>query len=177
MSLSTNGAAVLRKMTRRGAAVKRALQQAARELVPLMAAENKRLIQSEIYDVPIPLKAGADKRLGQRAVIRTKTTKGSSGKWQRTGNLKRAETATADGVDVLMRNNADYGAARYALGGPNPPNRAGRRAGTQRPQTGVPDAQKSKTRSVQWHSETIEKQRPRIVKVRREAVLRALVNP
>lgn len=175
--LSSNGAALLRKMKRRSGAVKRELGAAARTLSPVMAAENKGIIQREIYDVPIPLKAGADRKLGEKAALRKKTTKGSKGKWSRTGNLKRSETASPDGVDVLMRNNAKYAKPRYALGAANPPNKAGRKAGTQRAQPGIPDAQKSQTRSVQWHSKAIEAKRGRIVAVRRAAVLRALTSP
>lgn len=177
MGLTSNGAALLRKMRRRPAAMKRELAAAARELSTVIAAETKKIIQTEIYDVPIPLKKRADEKLSAKAAVRTKTTKGSQGKWSRTGNLKRSETASPDGVNVVLKNNADYAAARSALGGPNPPNNAGRQAGVQRPQAGVPTAQKSRTRSVQWQSQAIENKRTIIVKARRESVLRALMNP
>src|SRR5687768_10892380 len=115
--LSSNAGRLVKKMQQRKAAVVRELQVAARQLAPVMVSETKQIIQTEIYNVPIPLTKGADSRLGKKAVVRTKTTKGKHGKWQRTGTLKRSETAAASGVDVLMRNNAKHGKARYALGG------------------------------------------------------------
>lgn len=175
--MTSNAQAILKRMQARSTAIQRELQLSARILAPKVAAESKQIIQAQIYDVPIPLKAAADKRLSAKAAVRAKTTKGSNGKWMRTGNLKRGETASPDGVDVLLTNNANYSAARNALGGPATINPSGRRAGVQRPQPRTPDAQKSRTRSVQWQSEAIANKREEILQIRREGVLRAMASP
>lgn len=184
MNLSTNAAKLVAKMKRRQGAVKRELGVAARQLAIVAVASNKKIIQTEIYSIPIPLSAAADKRLSPGHRLRKATTKGHTQKikgkkvrtsqWTRENTIKQGESATADGTDVVMRNNAAHAKARYALGAANPPNKAGRMSGSQRAQSGVPDAQKSKTRSVQWHEKTIVNERTRIVSVRRHAVLRAL---
>lgn len=175
--MTSNAKTVLARMMARKQAVVRELEVSARVLAPVLVAESKKILQTEIYNVPIPLKAASNRKLSEKAVLRAKTTKGSHGKWMRTGNLKRGETASADGVDVLLTNNAEYSAARNALGGPNPPNAAGRKAGTQRAQSKTPEAERSKTRSVQWQKQAIETQRERILQERREGVLRALKSP
>ncbi len=185
--LTTNAAKIAAKMNRRKKSVEHELGVAARTLSLVMVGETKSIIQDKIYNVPIPLTKRADETLPANSPLRKATTKGHSrkvrgkqtrtSKWERSGNLKRSESATADGADVVMRNNAKYAKPRFALGGPNPPNAAGRKAGTQRSQPNTPDAQKSKTVSTQWQSEAVTNKRTLIVKARRDAVLRALTSP
>lgn len=158
--LTSNVGALLKTMNQRKAAVLRELSVAARELAPVILAEDKQLIQSEIYDVPIPLKAGAARRLSPTAKIRSRVSKGKDGKWVRTGNLKRSETVRAVGIDIVLKNNANYALYRNALGTP---------AGRKIVSPGV--------RSVQWQAQAVAKLLPRIRERRRRALLRALERP
>jgi len=157
MPRSHNAADILRRMKRRRADVVRNLSQAARTLGAEISGESKRVMQEGIYNVPIPLKASAEKQLGANAKVRSATTKGKHGKWSRTGNLKRAESWTTEGATIILRNNAKYAAARYVQGLP------GRRPVVS---PGV--------RSVQWQEEAILNMRRRIIEVRRQAVRRGL---
>lgn len=156
-SLTSNAGQILAKMRRRKERLAGELGKAARELGPELSAEAKRIQQERIYNVPIPLKKTADRKLGANASIRRRTTKGSLGQWQRTGNLKRSEGWRVQGVTLWLTNNAEYAGARYALGTPG-----GRPIRT-------PSVQ-----SVQWHQEAITKKRERILEVRRRALLKAL---
>lgn len=184
------------------AALEKELRAANTRIGLQMNAEAKKLLQEEIYNVPIPLLASADRTfdmarvpeqlrpflkeakfkraLGVKNKVRSQTTKGRYGQWQRTANLLRQEmfTLTIDSRGaggVILTNNANYAAARAALGGPNPPNRAGRRAGEQRPQNGKPDAQKSKTKAVgNWQFRVVRKNEQWIAVQYREAIARAI---
>jgi hypothetical protein len=158
VSLSSNAATVLRKMNARKERVTRELNAAAHQLGPELAGEAKRRMQDGIYNVPIPLTARANKRLGSNAAVRKRTTKGAAGQWQRTGNLKRSEGWRVEGVTLFLTNNAEYAAARYTLGTPRS-SRKIRSPGVQ---------------SVQWQEQAITAKRARILEVRRQAVLRAL---
>lgn len=115
-------------------------------------AEAKRILQSEVYNVPIPLKAGADRRLSAGAKVRSRTTKGSLGRWQRTGALKRAETwalrAEGRGAHaVVLTNGQAYAVYRHDLG----TDRSSRKAGEQ--------SGKSPTRVCEWQREAVERLR------------------
>lgn len=157
MARNHNAGSILRRMQSRRGRVIQELSQAAKTLGAEISGESKRILQNEIYNVPIPLKKSADRRLGPDAKIRSKTTKGKLGKWQRTGNLKRSESYTTEGATIILRNNARYAAARYVQGLP------GRRPVVSE---GV--------QSVQWQEEAIRKLRRRIIEVRRQAVRRGL---
>ncbi len=126
------------------------LRKANRDIGAVVTADSKELLQEEIDNVPIPLRRSANKKLTPGAKIRTKTTKGSHGQWSRTGNLKRSQTfrVESDGLSVTVANTANYAAARAALGGPNPPNAKGRRAGSQRDQSHLDPAERSQTKAV-----------------------------
>lgn len=167
-SISTNAGQVLSRMNRRRALVLRELSVAARELGALLNAESKSIMQSEIYDVPIPpvaykMEAGQGGRRRRRPLTASErrqqrnTTKGSGGRWQRTGALKRRETFKTSGPVVFLTNDQRYAAARYTLGTPG-----GRRIRSQ----GV--------RSVQWQRQAVLRRRRDILERRRRAVLRAL---
>lgn len=144
-SITSNAAAILARMRQRQQRMEKALGAAARELAPVMARETKGLLQSEIYSVPIP------RRRGRRG----------KGRWRRSGNLKRRERAYADGVTVVLENQANYAAARSALGSKGPENRAGRK-------------NRPPTRSIQWQAEAVRKRRGYILQVRRKHVLEVL---
>jgi hypothetical protein len=156
--LSSNAAVIARRMRQRATDAERELNGAARVLGPELAAEAKKLLQSEIYNVPIPLKKTADRSLSKNAAIRKRTTKGAAGQWQRTGNLKRSEGWRVEGATLYLTNNAEYAAARYTLG----TSKSSRKIRT------------PTVRSVQWQEQAITAKRARILEVRRQAVLRAL---
>ena len=155
--LSTNAQAILGRMHARSARVRSELERAARDISNELTGEAKRVLQDEVYNVPIPLKASADRRLSPTAAVRSKTTKGKLGQWTRTGNLKRRERGKAQGPVVIMENTARYSLARHNLGTSK---------GRQIRSKGV--------KSVQWHGEAIKRKRGYILKRRRDAVLRAL---
>lgn len=168
--ISSNAAQIAQRMIRRKAAVLRNLSAAAVTIGNELTGHAKQILQAEVYSVPIPLKAASDRKLSPNAAVRKKTTKGKHGRWQRTGHLKRSESSRPEGPVVVLRNNAKYSAARAALGGPNPPNAAGRKAGVQ---TG-----KSPTRAVgNWQLRAVRRKRKRILELRRQAVLKALLRP
>lgn len=96
--LTHNAGDLIRKMNARSSAVARELAAAAREIAPVLNAEAKRIMQSEIYNVPEE-ESGTGRK-----------------KWQRSGALKRGENAKAEGVDVVMTNNQHYSRARNNLG-------------------------------------------------------------
>lgn len=174
-SISSNAKQLQRAMLARPAALRRELNAAGREIGAVVNAEAKTELQEQIYNVPIPLTAGADRRLGAKSATRGKTTKGKHGQWKRTGNLKRGETYQAKGAEITFKNVASYSAARAALGMPNPPNKAKRKAGIQRKQAKKPAAQQSKTRPVgNWQWTAILRKRAYILARRRAAILRAL---
>lgn len=156
--ISSNAKDILRKMRARKAAVERELAGAARQLGPELSADAKRIQQLRIYNVPIPLKASSERKLGANSPIRKRTTKGQHGKWQRSGNLKRSEGWRTEGVTLYLTNNTEYAAARDALG-----TARGRKIKS-------PGVQ-----SVQWQVEAITRKRARILEVRRRALLRALL--
>lgn len=158
INLSSNAEVILRRMNQRKAQVVAGLNAAARTLGPELSAEAKRLMQTGIYNVPIPLTASANRRLGQNAAVRSKTTKEQYGVWSRSGNLKRSEGWRVEGVTLWLTNNAEYAAARYTLGTAQS-SRKIRTPGVQ---------------SVQWQEQAITNKRVRILEVRRAAVLKAL---
>src|SRR3569833_1857836 len=112
MNLSHNARDILRKMQARPQRVVSEPSGAARKIGPVVSGEAKRILQNDIYNVPIPLKATADhglskvpvqlwahllasgafeKPLSKNAKVRGKTTKEKYGQWERTGALKRNE--------------------------------------------------------------------------------------
>jgi hypothetical protein len=126
-----------------------------------VSADAKRILNAEVYSVPIPLTASGNRALSARSRVRKQATKGRHGKWTRTGNLKRLETFALKvegrgSFSVVLVNAASYAAARAALGQPNPPNRAGRKAGVQRAQTNLRPEERSRTRPVAWQAEAVE---------------------
>jgi hypothetical protein len=178
--ISSNADEIARRMQARTRAVIRELTAEAAPIATGLEAESKRILQEEIYNVPIPLLDSADREtdlsrvpeqlraqvlrsrkfkraLSAEAPLRKKTTKGSAGKWQRSGNLKRRERAFRRGPVVYMENRANYAAARNALGTSK---------GRQIRSEGV--------RSVQWQNQAIKNLRPWILQRRRRALLRAL---
>lgn len=158
--MTHNAAKLVRKMRARRAAVERELKAAGRVLAPALNAEAKRIMQEQIYNVPIPLKKSSDRSLPTNAAVRRKTTKGKHGKWQRTGALKRRETARPVGMTVVLENRQRYAPARHALG-----TSEGRRIVS-------PGVQ-----SVQWQTEALANKRAFVLQVRRRHVLRALTSP
>lgn len=90
--------AILGAMLRRAGAVRRELTAAARVLGPELNAASKRLMQTEIYNVPVP------------------RGKGGRPRWRRSGGLKRSEGFRTVGPVLLLTNNARYARARFRLG-------------------------------------------------------------
>src|SRR5687767_8461214 len=123
-----NTAQVLRKMLRRGPRTRHELSGAARRIAVVVNRKSKRVLQDRIYSKPIPV--------GRRS---------GRPKWRRTGDVKRRETARAEGLDVVLENRSGHAVARHDLGTPR-----GRRIVSE----GV--------ESVQWHSEAIEASRAEI---------------
>jgi hypothetical protein len=168
---------LLRQLERLNADLTEEIERANERIGAKVSGDAKRLLQSEVYSVPIPLRASADRRLGPSAAVRSKTTKGSRGQWRRTGNLLRQETyrVSLDGASVILFNNAEEALPRAALGMENPPNAAGRKAGEQRPQTEKPEAQRSKTKAVgNWQTRAVEANRRLIGQEYEAGVARAL---
>ena len=124
-----------------GEELERELWRAAQRVKAQLVGDARRHIITEIYNVPIPLKAGSEKTLSPKAAVRAKTTKGKHGRWQRFRGLINNENADVTRVsgDVLARlfNNADYAIHRNSLGTPGH-RRSGQQSGN------------SLTRSVQW---------------------------
>lgn len=156
--ISSNAQMVFRAMLAKKAACERELSAAAKPIAVLCGAETKKILQAEIYDVPIPLKPKSDRKLSAKAAVRSKTTKGKHGKWQRSGALKRRETAYARGVNVILENKQSYAASRHALGTP-----------------GHRQIRSPGVRSVQWQKQAVERLLPRIRAIRRTAIRRVLL--
>lgn len=155
--ISSNVKGVIRAMRERPQAVERELAAAARTLGPELSGESKRIIQSDIYNVPIPLSDAAEQRFGAKAKIREKTSKGKHGKWQRTGLLKRSEGYRLQGPVVILTNSARHAGYRFRLGTSD---------GADIVSPGV--------KSVQWQTRAVLNRRARVLDVRRRAVLRGL---
>lgn len=136
----------------------------------------KQIMQVQIYNVPIPLNLLSNATLSKKSKVRAATTKGKHGKWFRTGALKRSEgfRIIDGGSAVEMVNNAEYSAARDALGWGPDINPSGRRAGIQKPQRNLPDAERSKTRPVNWQRQAVEECEDLIQQELQTAVARAL---
>jgi hypothetical protein len=173
VNLSSNVGQLLVRMKDRATDAPRALSNAARESAPLLQAEARRVLQSEVYAVPIPLTRGANARLRPGSRVRQFVSKGRHGKWRRFGTLLGGERAEAEGPHIVMQNTAGHAGARAALGQANPPNRAGRLAGIQRRQTG-PAEEQSHTRPVQWQQMAVKNLRARVLEIRRKHVKRML---
>lgn len=153
--LTHNARDLVRRMNARKGAVVSELSTAARVIGREVHSESKRIIQRKIYDVPIPLKKSAEKRIGPAAKIRSRTTKGKHGQWERSGAIKRGETYQVSGPVVILKNNAGHAIYRYVLG----------LEGHRKPKH---------TLSVQWHAEAIGNKREFVLQTRRKAVLRGL---
>lgn len=180
-------------------------------------AEAKRIMVREIYAVPIPLMASANRTFDLEKVPaslrRYILAAGQSGpavthvrfkkqltdlqkekyfkssrqslngmifrKWRRSGDLLNNERVVFPNPEggihsVMLVNSMSYAAARYALGGPNPPNEAGRKAGVQQTQKNVEANEKSNTRSVQWQEQAVKESRDWIRQQYELAISRAL---
>ena len=116
-----NLGALAREMERMNGRLAEELRDANRRIGIHVSGTAKRILQEKVYNVPIPLKASVERRTAPNATIRSKTTKGSKGKWTRTGNLKRMETYAFRSEDrgvfsVVLVNSANYSAARNELG-------------------------------------------------------------
>lgn len=167
-SIGTNAASIVKRMQRRRTTITHELTVAAREVGILCNAQAKRIMQSDIYDVPIPpvaykMPVGRGGRRSRRALTASErrqqagTTKGSAGRWMRTGALKRREMFRTEGPVVYLTNDQRYAAARYTLG-----TSGGRRIRS----PGV--------LSVQWQRQAVLRNRRQILERRRRAVIRAL---
>lgn len=152
-------------------ALERELKAANAQIGAKLNGEAKRLLSEEVYSVPIPFTKAANRGSATQKALSEKTkkrifetsTQRLKGqvirKWRRGGTLLHGEQWKYLGTGeqgVILTNNTAYAAPRNALGGPNPPNRAGRKAGIQRPQPKTPDAEKSKTRPIQWQLKAVE---------------------
>jgi hypothetical protein len=155
--ISSNVAAIQRRMERRRTLVVQELERAAVILGGRLSGQSKRLMQENIYDIPIPLKRASDRMLPRSSPIRQRTTKGKHGRWWRTGNLKRSEGWRTLGPSIILTNNALYAVYRYWLG-----TRRGRRIRTR----GI--------RSIQWQARAVRTMWNQVMAVRREALVRAL---
>lgn len=153
-----NAREILKRMERRQQAVVRELTVEARVIGLTLNGDAKRLMASDIYSVPIPLKPSVERRTSADAAIRKRTTKGKKGLWRRTGNLLRSEVWEQRGANVTLRNNAAYGLARNNLG----TSKSSRQIRSQ----GV--------KSIQWQAQAVLRRRSWILERRRAAVLRAL---
>jgi len=143
-----------------------------RRIGPKLSADAKRILSARVYGVEIPFRkrlrgkllAKARRQVGGGkkatpedvlAKVKGKFGGGSSGqpfrRWERAGDLIGAEgyEVRTDGGDVelVLTNISGHARARNALGGPDPPNRAGRRAGEQ---SGL-----SPTKEVHWQQEAV----------------------
>ena len=158
--MTTNVLQVLGRMQARKTAVTSELHGAARKVALELNAEAKRIMNRDIYSVEIPFNSRAS--AADRAEFSGTSTQRSKGKvirkWRRTGNLLRRERSKAVGTDVVLTNDAAYARPRYTLGTPE-----GRKIRT------------PSVRSVQWQEEAVAAKRTFILRVRREAVLHALL--
>lgn len=151
-SVTSNAGEVRRRMLARAVALPAALHGAAREGARLLEDESKRVLQAEVYSVPIPTRStGRSKRqaTGFRAPKRQTA-------WTRTGELKESERAFPRGADVILLNDSDHAVARARLGTPG---------GRAIVSPGV--------RSVQWQRVAARNVRGRVLEGRRRAVWRA----
>lgn len=154
--LTTNSAVLWKRMQKRREVIVRELERAAVLIGARLSAAAKKVMQEQIYDVPIPLRRSSDRLLARDSPIRKRTTKGRHGQWFRTGNLKRSEGWRVEGTTIILANNAIYSAARHALGS----SRSSRKIRSR----GV--------RSVQWQTQAIRENREEILRIQREAVVR-----
>lgn len=146
-------------MQRRKAAVIAELSREAVGIKNELVAESRRILKSEIYDQPIPLKKRVSEQIRERYAQSSRQKVGGKDirQWKRTGDLLREERGTTTGAVVVLVNTKRYAGARYLLG-----TAQGRQIKSQ----GV--------RSVQWQQEAVTRKRSMILKRRRAAVLRAL---
>ena len=100
MRLRSNAAYLARRFEERKEDLVPALEQAAQDMAKTLERESRKVLQAEVYAVPIP--------------------RGKNGKpkWKRSRKLKAAETARPDGMRVLFENSMVYARARNALGTP-----------------------------------------------------------
>src|ERR1041385_5394742 len=98
--MTSNAREIADRYRRRGQAVKTRLTENARAEGRLLAAEGERVMEDEIYSVPVPAS-----RTGRP-------------KWHRTGELGRGERFRVEGTTVILFNVKRYSLARYRLGTP-----------------------------------------------------------
>ena len=171
--IGSNAANILKKMKARQGAVERELTAVATPIKNALVAESRRVLGEFIYDVPIPTIPRRKKKVSAEFPtfsVETKRELGHSFKrrsrakreklWKRTGQLRARETGRVEGPNVVLFNPMVYAAARYSLGTEH-----GRQIST----PGV--------KSIQWQMKALERQRPTILRLRREALVRALTNP
>jgi len=170
--ISSNVKAIMRRMERRPAAVKRELTRAAGQIKVILVAESRIVLNAEIYSVPIPTTTRRKQKVSEHATFSIESRREVGHKfedrkrpkrekaWKRTGQLKARENGRVLGPVVILFNPMGYAAARYTLGTPE-----GR------------EIQSPGVKSVQWHAIVIERKRPGILQLRREALLRALTRP
>lgn len=170
--ISSNAGQILNRMMRRKTAVTRELNRAAVRIKVIFLSESRQVLNEQVYSVPIPtvprrkrkvsdhpqFSLESRREVGHRFEERKRPKREKA--WKRTGQLKAREGARTLGPVVIMFNPMAYAAARYALGTED-----GRPIRT----PGV--------KSVQWHAVVIERKRPAILQIRREALLRALTRP
>lgn len=149
--MKSNAGTLAKRMFVRALAVPREQQAAARDIGQKVNGAAKSILKRQVYSIPIP-----------------------RGRWRRTGELLAAEKYTVQGGSVHFQNAADHAASRAALGrsrSDKPPNRAGRRAGVQIPDTENP----SQTRPVgNWQAQAVTDNREWVRERRRRAQIRAL---
>lgn len=159
LEIKSNSRQVRAELERLNGELLRELRVANERIGAQVHASSKRLLQSEVYNIPIPRSAGGKQ------------------KWRRGGDLKRSESfrLSANGLMVILTNNSQHALPRHALGGPNPPNRAGRQSGEQQPQAGAPAAQRSRTKHVgHWQERAAQQNEAFIAREYRAALERAL---
>lgn len=181
--IRTNAREIAGRMRRRQDAVIRELSTEARRIGAVVSGEAKRILQADIYNVPIPLLASAERDFAERGAIKraryrtgkrrgekmralspaaldalqAKATKGQYGQWERSGNLKRQELWRTRGPVVILTNNAEYAIHRYRLGTP------GRRK-----------IRSPGVKSVQWQYKAALRKREAILRMRKAALWRAI---
>lgn len=99
--MRSNIADLIARNRARAVAGKREQSAAARIIAPVLEAESKRILQSEIYGVAIP------------------SSSTGRPKWERLGSkggIIALEKGVADGVDARLENSSDHAKARYVLG-------------------------------------------------------------
>lgn len=153
-------AGILRKLERLPERVDHELGQVNIRIGRRVVATARKILDREVYGVPIPLTAQANIRLKPGSKVRTWNRKGRHGQWRRTGELLRGETFAVSregrgSHSVTLTNPCDHADARLALGQPDPPNHARRRAGVQRDQSNRPPSERSQTRPVNWRRDAI----------------------